>query len=175
MHTREEEILFELVAAGAVERAFSPDPLTDQLAEGMHMALMLLNASRQSLGIHPDQDPYARGSWRQVLREVGATSSAGLTAIDSRLTSPRFGTIEEIARRASAGVRKALDKGEMPLPVERFSLEEAWEMSVFLLTAAFPPYCSGLQGSEHHLEQAQNGLLDALVVAVLGVRLIEGE
>jgi hypothetical protein len=173
MRTREDEILIEVIAAGAVERDFAPDPLTDETAEGLHAALMQLNMFRPWLHGDPDEEPGGQQTRRGVFRDVGGASFAGLTAIDSLLRSPRFGEIEEVVDQGSAAIRKALDRGTLPLPSERFNVAEAWEGCVFLLTAAFPPYCAGLRGSQAHLWESQSQLLDALVTAVLGIMLVE--
>lgn len=150
----------------------------EEVVESMSDAISLLIEHRHRVsaeGQESGRDPVTRRESRDAFCQVGAASFATLAAIDSYLAAGAFGTVDEIARRASAAVRTALDGGGRSTPVERLTVEEAREQCFLLLNTAFGIYTAGFRLGQARLEEGQHLLIDALVVAVLGVRLLEGE
>jgi len=178
MPTTEQKILDEVMATGIASRASFEEPMMEEVVESMSDAIFLLIEHRRRVsaeGQESGRDPVTRRESRDAFCQVGAASFATLAAIDSYLAAGAFGTVDEIARRASAAVRTALDGGGRSTPVEHLTVEEAREQCFLLLNTAFGIYTAGFRLGQARLEEGQHLLIDALVVAVLGVRLLEGE
>ncbi len=77
--------------------------------------------------------------------------------------------------RAGHGLKpeQAAEGGDLPRSVERFTLDEAAETCVSLLTLAWGTYLVGYRGGQARLEEMQLQLMDALILAVLAIRLID--
>jgi len=176
MPTTEQKILDEVMATGIASRARCDGAMTDDITESMADALLGLGKPRLRLVTgdgHPDRALESRREPRGAFREVAVLSFAGLAAIDSYLAAGSFGTIDELARSASAAVRRAAEGGDLPRSVERFTLDEAAETCVSLLTLAWGTYLVGYRGGQARLEEMQLQLMDALILAVLAIRLID--